>query len=162
MVKWIKLYKNQYLGFFALGVLLFFVQELPYMVMPLFNLTSNPIMEMPEASPFLNGLEKILGVLSIAILILIVEKDAKWFSLSSKKELFFFTVAMMMLLINFGGWIFYFSGYQSKALMIVCLVAAVPLYYVFLGLWRKNYVLAITGLLFFIVHVSHVSMNLLM
>ncbi|MCH4201652.1 MAG: hypothetical protein LKF69_01155 [Bacilli bacterium] len=162
MVKWIKLYKNQYLGFFALGVLLFFVQELPYMVMPLFNLTSNPIMEMPEASPFLNGLEKILGILSIAILILIVEKDAKWFSLSSKKELSFFTVAMMMLLINFGGWIFYFAGYQSKALMIVCLVAAVPLYYVFLGLWRKNYVLAITGVLFFIVHVSHVSMNLLM
>jgi hypothetical protein len=119
-------------------------------------------MEMPEASPFLNGLEKILGILSIAILILIVEKDAKWFSLSSKKELFFFTVAMMMLLINFGGWIFYFAGYQSKALMIVCLVAAVPLYYVFLGLWRKNYILAITGILFFIVHVSHVSMNLLM
>jgi hypothetical protein len=162
MVKWIRLYKSQYLGFFALGLLLFAVQELPYGIMPLFHLSANPIMEMTEASPFLNILEKVLGTLSIAALILVVEKNARWFSLSSKKELIFFILAMVMLGINFGGWAFYFNGYQSKALMIVCLVAAVPLYYVFLGLWRKNYILAITGVLFFIVHVSHVSMNLLM
>ena len=43
MVKWIKLFDNQYVGFWVLGLLLFFLQEIPYMVMPLFKLETNPI-----------------------------------------------------------------------------------------------------------------------
>jgi hypothetical protein len=89
MVKWIRLYKSQYLGFFALGLLLFAVQELPYGIMPLFHLSANPIMEMTEASPFLNILEKVLGTLSIAALILVVEKKRKVVFLIIKKGTYF-------------------------------------------------------------------------
>ena len=37
MVRWIKLFRDQYLGFWALGLLLFALQEVPYMVMPIFT-----------------------------------------------------------------------------------------------------------------------------
>ena len=41
MVKWIKLFSNQYLGFWLLGLVLFAIQEIPYMVMPLLKLKTN-------------------------------------------------------------------------------------------------------------------------
>ncbi len=43
MVKWVRIFGDQYLGFWAAGLLLFALQELPYMIMPLFKLTHNPI-----------------------------------------------------------------------------------------------------------------------
>lgn len=108
-----------------------------------------------------NGIiEKIAGSLSVAFLILIVNKNEKWFSLSNRKERLFFILALVMLAINFGGWIAYYNGYQTYALMLICLVGAVPLYYMFLGLWRKNYPLVIISILFLIVHVAHVALNL--
>ena len=35
MVRWIKIFGNQYLGFWALGLVLFALQEIPYLLMPL-------------------------------------------------------------------------------------------------------------------------------
>ncbi|MFA7032251.1 MAG: hypothetical protein WC201_01650 [Bacilli bacterium] len=160
MIKWFKIYKNQYLGVFFLGIAFFVLQELPYIVMPLIHLSSNPIMNMGESSIFLNIIEKVVGSLSVAFLILIVNKNEKWFSLSNRKERLFFILALVMLAINFGGWIAYYNGYQTYALMLICLVGAVPLYYMFLGLWRKNYPLVIISILFLIVHVTHVALNL--
>jgi hypothetical protein len=60
MVKWFALSRNQYLGFFALGLVLFALQELPYIVMPLIHMESNPVMEMQDKSTILNITEKSL------------------------------------------------------------------------------------------------------
>ena len=46
MFKWMKLFDNQYFGFWILGLVLFAIQEIPYMIMPLLKLKSNPIMDM--------------------------------------------------------------------------------------------------------------------
>ena len=62
MVKWFRLTKNQYLGFFACGLGLFLLQEVPYMIMPLISLEANPLMEMQDKSVVLNVIEKSLGV----------------------------------------------------------------------------------------------------
>lgn len=35
MTRWVKIFGNQYLGFWVLGLLLFLIQEIPYMLMPL-------------------------------------------------------------------------------------------------------------------------------
>ena len=48
MVRWFKLMGDQYLGFWVLGLVLFAFQEIPYMLMPLFHLETNPIMNMTE------------------------------------------------------------------------------------------------------------------
>ncbi|MBP3880901.1 MAG: hypothetical protein J6E40_01770 [Lachnospiraceae bacterium] len=34
MVRWFKLFDHQYFGFWVLGLVLFAIQEIPYMVMP--------------------------------------------------------------------------------------------------------------------------------
>lgn len=162
MVKLIRLFDNQYLGFWLLGLVLFAIQEIPYMVMPLFKLESNPIMNMQESSVFLNTCEKALGMLCIALMTFVIDGDAKFFSVKSGKEILFFCIAMGILLLNFGGWLLYFAGHQSSLIMLLFIVMLPPLYYVAVGLWRNNPLLIVTGGIFLIVHFVHVLGNLRM
>ena len=60
MIKWIRLYKDMYFGLFFLGFAVFLMQELPYIIMPLIKLNSNPLMEMTRPYPILNIFEKSL------------------------------------------------------------------------------------------------------
>lgn len=161
MFKWFKIIKNQYFGLWLIGLLLFAIQEIPYMVMPLVPLEANPVMNMPTNSLFLEICEKILGVLCIVVMVLIVNKNSTLFSLRTKSEIAFFSVAIGLILVNFTGWVLYYCGLQTVAIMIVFIFTLPPLYYLFVGLWRKNYFLVITAALFFIVHLSNAFVNLL-
>lgn len=160
MFKFFKIFGNQYLGFWVLGLALFVVQEIPYMIMPLFKLETNPIMNMKESSMFLEAAEKILGSLCIALMIFIVHKDSRLFSIAGGKERLFFILTAAVLLLNFIGWAFYFAGHQSVFVMMFFIVVMPPLYYVFIGLWRSNIMLTVTGGIFLIVHFVHVLGNL--
>ena len=162
MVKWIKLFGNQYLGFWVFGLVLFAIQEIPYMIMPLLKLESNPIMNMQESSVVLNACEKILGSLCIALMIFVVCDEKKLFSIRDTHELLFFGISMGILLLNFFGWFLYFTGHQSIFVMMFFIVLMPPLYYVFIGLWRNNIILTVTGCVFLIVHFTHVLGNLKM
>lgn len=162
MIKWVKLFGNQYLGFWILGLLLFAIQEIPYMLMPLFKLEANPIMDMPESSAILNICEKALGSLCIVLMAFIVHKNAVFFSIADKSEKIFFILAVGVLVANFIGWALYFTGHQSIFVMMFFIVLLPPLYYVFIGLWRKNTILTVVGCIFLIVHFTHVLGNLKM
>lgn len=160
MFKFFKLFGSQYLGFWLFGLLLFAVQEIPYMVMPLFKLQTNPIMNMTESSRILDMFEKILGSLCIAFMIFIVNKNSNLFLPADGKEKIFFALSVTVLLLNFIGWGIYFSGRQSVFVMMFFIVIMPPLYYFFVGLWRENILLTITAVPFLIVHFIHVLGNL--
>lgn len=160
MVRWLKLFGDQYFGFWILGLVLFAIQEIPYMVMPVFHLETNPIMNMAESSAALDVCEKILGSLCIALMIFVVHKDAVLFSISEGRERLFFALSMIILLTNFLGWGLYFMGRQSVFVMVFFIVLMPPLYYAAIGLWRKNVPLAVTGVVFLAVHFAHVYGNL--
>ena len=160
MVRWFRLFGNQYAGFWALGLLLFAVQEIPYLLMPFIHLKTNPIMNMTETSPVLDVCEKILGSLCIALMIFIIHRDAVFFSIAEGREKLFFTLAALILLANFAGWALYFTGRQSLFVMMAFIVAMPPLYYMAIGLWRQNTPLVITGAVFLAVHFLHVLGNL--
>ena len=160
MTRWVKIFGNRYLGFWVLGLLLFLIQEIPYMLMPLFHLETNPIMNMTETSATLDVCEKILGSLCIALMVFVVHKDAALFSIADSREKLCFTLAVIILLTNFFGWALYFTGHQSIFVMMFFIVVMPPLYYVAIGLWRKNTPLVITGAVFLAVHFVHVLGNL--
>ena len=117
-------------------------------------------MNMTESSPVLDICEKVLGSLCIALMVFVVQKDAKLFSVSDGQEKLFFTMAVILQLANFVGWALYFAGHQSVFVMMLFIVALPPLYYVAISLWRKNTPLMVTGILFFAVHFTHVLGNL--
>ena len=160
MIRWVKLFGNQYLGFWVLGIVLFAIQEIPYMLMPFFHLKTNPIMNMTETSTVMDACEKLLGSLCIAFMVFVVHKNAMVFSVSNSREKLFFTLAVIILFINFFGWALYFTGHQSIFVMMLFIVAMPPLYYVAVGLWRQNTPLAVIGTVFLVVHFFHVLGNL--
>ena len=160
MVKWMRLAKNQYLGFFALGLVLVLLQELPYAVMPFVRLPANPLMEMQDKSVLLNAMEKVLGISCIVLMLFLVRGDAAWFSLRAAREKLFLGLAIGALMGYYIGWILYFCGQQGLALILLTLVAMPPLYYALIGLWRKNYPLAVLGGLFLMAHLCNVWNNL--
>ena len=160
MFRWFKVFPHQYLGFWLLGLVLFIVQEIPYMVMPLFHLQANPLMTMPESSLVLERLEKLLGSLCIALMIFLVHENAAFFSVKPGIERLFFWLTMGVLLMNFFGWALYFTGHQSLFVIMAFLVTMPPLYYVFVGLWRNNGLLTVCGCVFLVVHFLHVWGNL--
>ena len=160
VIKWVKLFSNYYLGFWFLGFILFVVQEIPYMVMPLFKLKTNPIMNMIETSQSLNILEKVLGSLCIVLMIFIVNKDTSFFEIGTDTQKIAFISMIVVLLFNFVGWGIYFIGFQSIGIMMLFIVFLPPLYYIFIGIWRQNWILVYTGIAFLLVHSIHVYGNL--
>ncbi len=160
MVRWFRLFGEQHLGFWALGLVLFALQELPYLLMPLFRPAPNPIMEMTETSATLDVCEKILGSLCIVLMVFLIRGDAPFFALSNGREKLFFALAVIFLLANFTGWGLYFAGCRTLWVMLIFITAMPPLYYAAIGLWRQNTPLAVTGILFLAVHFLHVLGNL--
>lgn len=118
------------------------------MVMPFVRLESNLIMQMPESSMVPERCEKILGVLCIALMIFVVREKAPFFSVRSGREQLFFGLAAGVLPLNFCGWGLCFMGHQSLFVMLLFIVALPPLFYVFVGLWRNNGPLFVTGSVF--------------
>lgn len=159
MVKLFHLFKNYYLGISFVGIIAFAIQEIPYMIMPLIKPKSNPIMNMQNEIPWIEKTQGIFGVLSMILLMLIVKDNDKFFSLATCKEKAFFVITVLMILINFIGWAFYYLGFQYSWLIVISQFAVVPLYYLFFGLWKSNYLLVGTASIFFIIHTINGYLN---
>ncbi|MBR1815835.1 MAG: hypothetical protein IJ763_03955 [Lachnospiraceae bacterium] len=159
MLKFIRLFRNYYFGISFIGIAAFVLQEIPYIIMPIVKPESNPIMNMQNEIKWIEILQNIFGMLSMVLLMLIVRDDVAFFSLVTTKEKVFFTLTIIMILINFVGWAFYYLGYQYGLLIVISQFAVVPLYYLFFGLWKSNYLLVGTAALFFIIHSINGVMN---
>ena len=124
-----------------MGLVLFALQEIPYILMPFFKLETNPVMNMQESSAVLDLCEKLLGSLCIVLMTFVVHKNAVMFSINEKSEKVFFALVIVVLLANFIGWALYFIGHKIIFVMMFFIVLLPPLYYVFIGAWRKILVL---------------------
>ena len=152
MIKFIHLFKNYYLGISFIGIAAFAIQEIPYIVMPIFKPASNPIMSMTNEIKWIETVQGIFGILSMIILMLIVRDDVKLFPIETTKDKTFLFLTILMILINFVGWILYYMGHQYGWLIIISQFAVVPLYYLFFGLWKSNYLLVGGAVPFFVIH----------
>ncbi len=159
MIKFLHLFKNYYLGISFIGIAAFAIQEIPYIVMPFVKPSSNPIMKMSNEIKWIGVAQGILGVLSMILLMLIVRDDVKLIPRETARERTFFFLMILMILINFIGWTLYYMGYQYGWLIIISQFAVVPLYYLFFGLWKSNYLLVGTAVLFFVIHTINGIMN---
>ena len=152
MLKFMHLFKNYYLGISFIGIAAFVIQEIPYIIMPLIRPSSNPIMNEQNESKWIEILQGIFGMLSMIMLMLIVRDDVKLLPIETTGETIFLCLTVLMILINFTGWTVYYMGHQYGWLIILSQFAAVPLYYLFFGLWKSNYLLVGTAIPFFVIH----------
>lgn len=112
MLKLFHLFKNYYFGISFIGIVAFLIQEIPYIIMPLINPASNPVMNMQNEIKWIETVQGIFGMLSMIFLMLIVRDDVSFFSISEIHEKIFFNLTVLMIVINFVGWTFYYLGYQ--------------------------------------------------
>lgn len=158
-MKFVHLFKHYYLGISVIGIAAFVIQEIPYIIMPLIKLEPNPIMSMQNEIKWIGAAQGIFGVLSMVLLMLIVRDDVKVFPLATTKEQVFFLLTILMIAINFVGWAFYYAGHQYGWLIVLSQFAVVPLYYMFFGLWKSNYLLAGAAVPFFLIHTINGVLN---
>ena len=159
MIKFLHLFKNYYFGISFIGIAVFVIQEIPYIVMPLIKPASNPIMNMQNEIKWIGTVQGIFGVMSMILLMLIVRDDGKLIPIETTKEKTFLFLMILMILINFIGWTLYYMGYQYGWLIIISQFAVVPLYYLFFGLWQRNYLLVGAAVPFFVIHTINGIMN---
>ena len=159
VLKFVYISKNYYLGLSLIGILAFAIQEVPYIIMPLINLESNPIMNMQNEVKWIATVQGVFGVLSMVLLMILVRDDIPVFSISTTREKIFLALTVCMILVNFIGWAFYYTGHQYGWLIVISQFAVVPLYYLFFGLWKGNYPLVGTATIFFIIHTVNGYMN---
>ena len=127
--------------------------------MPFIKPASNPIMSMTSEIKWIETVQGIFGLLSMSLLMLIVRDDVKLIPIETIKDKTFLFLTILMILINFIGWTLYYMGHQYGWLIIISQFAVVPLYYIFFGLWKSNYLLAGTAVPFFVIHTINGIMN---
>ena len=159
MIKFVHLFRNYYFGISFIGIVAFVIQEIPYIIMPLIKPASNPIMNMQNEIQWVEKVQGIVGVLSMVLVMLIVRDDNRFFSIATTTEKVFLTITILMILINYVGWTFYYLGYQYGWLIVISQFAVIPLYYLFFGLWKSNYLLVGTAAVFFIIHTINGYLN---
>lgn len=76
-MKFTHLFKHFYFGISFIGIAAFMIQEIPYIVMPLIKLASNPIMSMTSEIEWIETVQGLFGILSMVVLMLIVRDDIK-------------------------------------------------------------------------------------
>jgi hypothetical protein len=151
----VSILKKYKVGFSVIGLLAFALQELPYLPWLLFPPTNNPLADNPAANPVLGALEGVGGVLTIALLILVIRKG----ELKTDFKDSFFIISACLLGLYYACWIAYFAGFTSSWLIVFGLSAPVPLYYLCAALWRKNYFASVTATVFFIGHTLSNAIN---
>lgn len=161
MIKLVHIFKDYYLGISFMGIIAFVIQEIPYIIMPLINPKSNPIMNMQNEVAWLERVQGVIGILTMIFVMLIVRKEETFFALGTGNERIFFLLTVGMILINFIGWTLYYLGYQYSLLIVISQFAVVPLYYLFFGLWKSNYLLVGAASIFFVIHTINGCLNFL-
>ena len=158
-MKFTHLFKHFYFGISFIGIAAFMIQEIPYIVMPLIKPASNPIMSMTSEIEWIETVQGLFGILSMVVLMLIVRDDIKPIPRETAKDKTFLFLMVMMILINYVGWTLYYMGHQYGWLIIISQFATVPLYYLFFGLWKSNYLLVGTAVPFFVIHTINGILN---
>jgi len=155
----VKRYFNKLkIGFSLFGFLAFILQELPYLPWLISPPTDNPLANNISMDIFLGVLEQAGGILTVALLILVVRKETVKIMFRS----IFFIIAVMCLASYYVCWICYFNGITNGWLIVIGLSATVPIYYFFVSLWLKNNFAIISSILFFIGHTGSNIINFLL
>ncbi len=145
-------------SFSIYGLIAFILQELPYLPWLLRPPIDNPLANNIAATPLFGMLEQTGGIMTVVLLIVVIRKDTA----KPKMKDQFFVVAAILLFAYYICWVCYFAGMTNGWLIVIGLSAVVPLYYLSISLWMKNYFALITSLLFLVGHTGSNIINYLL
>ncbi|AEG18215.1 hypothetical protein [Methanobacterium paludis] len=146
---------NYVFGFSLMGLILYALQLFPNIIWMLAPPVNNVLTKNSSAYPILNIIERVFGIMTVALLILLINKGG---GINSS---IYIGLAILFLVGYYIAWIFYYKGVVSPWLLIIGLAAMPPLYFLFVGLWMENYVVLIPCVIFGITHIKITCSNYL-
>jgi len=155
MLNYLRQYK---IGFSLYGLTAFILQELPYLPWFLLTPVNNPLADNIPVNIYFGILEKFGGVLTVGLIIIIINKSVIHPKFRNK----FFFISVFCIIIYYICWIFYFLGVTNAWLIVIGLSAVVPIYYLFIALWLKNYFAIFTSIIFLVGHTGSNTINFLL
>lgn len=155
MINYLRQYK---IGFSIYGLIAFALQELPYLPWLLWPPVNNPLANNIPINIFFGILEKLGGILTVGLLMIIINKSV--IHPIFKNKLFF--ISVLCIITYYICWIFYFLGVTNAWLIVIGLSAIVPIYYLVIALWLKNYFAVFTSIIFFVGHTGSNMINYLL
>ena len=144
-------------GFCLFGLIAFLVQELPYLPWMLWPPKIDPLVGNIAPYMWLEITEKVAGILTVAILMMIITKDD-----GKTRNRRFLILAAVCLSIYYISWMAYFSEFSPGWLMVFGLSAVVPIYYLFVALYLENKLALIPCTVFFVAHTTANAINYLL
>lgn len=150
-----KIMKNYKFGFSLAGLILYVLQLLPNIIWVLAPPVNDALARNSSPYPIINVIERVFGFMTVAFLILVVNKNG------GKNGRRYMASAALSLAAYYISWIFYYNGVVCPWLLVIGLAAMPPLYFIFAGIWMKNYAVVIPGVIFGITHIAITCVNYL-
>ena len=147
--------KNYVFGFSLMGLILYALQLLPNIIWILTSPANNVLTKNSSVYPILNIIEQVFGIMTVVLLILLINKG------DGRNSNLYIGLAILFLVGYYIAWIFYYKGVVSPWLLITGIAAMPPLYFLFVGLWMKNYVALIPCVIFGVTHITITCSNYL-
>jgi hypothetical protein len=147
--------RNYGFGFSLTGLILYALQLCPNIVWMLAPPANNALAGNSSAYPILTITERVFGIITVALLILLINKSG------GKNSSLYIGLAILFLMGYYGAWIFYYRGVVSPWLLIIGIAAMPPLYFLFAGLWLKNYTILAPCIIFGVAHITITCSNYL-
>lgn len=156
MEREMKITERYKLGFSLRGIVIYMLQLLPNIIWMLIPPVNDILAENNSAYPVFNIIEHVFGIVTVAVLILLVNKGSE-----RKKRVKYIGLAAVFLTGYYISWIFYYTGVVSPWILVAGIAGMPPLYFLFAGLWLENYAAVIPCVIFGITHVAITCSNYL-
>ncbi|AWV31584.1 hypothetical protein MHH60_32265 [Paenibacillus sp. FSL H7-0716] len=137
------------------GLLLYTLQLLPNIIWMLVPPANNVLTGNSSTHKTLNIIEGLFGVLTVILMVVLINKGE-----GSNSNLYI-GLAVLFLAAYYISWMLYYNGVVAPWLLILGIASMPPLYFFFVGLWMKNYLLLVPCAIFGITHILITSMNFL-
>lgn len=138
-----------------MGLLLYALQLFPNLIWMVVPPANDVLTKNSSALPILNIIERVFGIMTIVLLILLVNKDGV------RNSTLYFGLAVLFLAGYYIAWIFYYKGVVSPWLLVLGIASMPPLYFLFVALWMRNYIALIPCVIFGVVHIAITCSNYL-
>ncbi len=140
--------KNYKISFSLTGLMLYALQLLPNIIWMLAPPANDVLTKNSSVYPILNIIEQVFGIMTVALLILLINKN------KVRSSKLYIGLAILFLAGYYVAWIFYYRGVVAPWLLIIGIAAMPPLYFFFVGLWKRNYAALVSCVIFGITHIS--------
>lgn len=142
-------------GFSPICLLLYLLQALPNIAWILSPPENNVLAKNRSSVPLFNWVEHVFGILTVALLVLLVNEDG------GKSSILFIALALLFLAGYYVSWLFYYKGVVNPWLLVIGLAGMPPFYFLCIAIWMKNYVAVISCIIFGAAHIAITCKNYL-